>query len=1059
MANNSERTEHSKPYPAAQPKPDFPALEERVLEYWREHGIFEKSVEQRPRGAGGENEFVFYDGPPFANGLPHYGHLLTGYIKDIVPRYETLRGRRVERRFGWDCHGLPVEMETEKALGISGRRQIVEYGVDRFNSYCEATVMKYTKEWEAFVNRQARWVDFKNDYKTMDPEFMESVLWAFKRLWELGLVYEKYRVMPYSWACETPVSNFETRLDNAYRERQDPAVTVRLRLLTDSKVPRYLLIWTTTPWTLPSNLAVAVGSTVSYGVYAKDGAEYVLAVDAASRYASILTGAELVSTMTGAELVGLRYEPLYSFFESTPNAFVVLSGEFVNTEEGTGLVHMAPGFGEDDQIVCEANNIPIVCPVDDGGRFTSEVAPYAGIQVFDANPLIVRELKQRGALLKHETYVHNYPHCWRTDTPLIFRAVNSWYIRVTAIRDRLVELNSQIHWVPEHIRDGIFGNWLKEARDWSVSRNRFWGTPIPIWKSDNPAYPRVDVYGSLEELERDFGSRPKSLHLPEIDALVRPNPDDPTGRSMMRRVPEVLDCWFESGSMPFAQVHYPFENREWFESHFPADFITEYIAQTRGWFYTLVVLAGALFDKPPFRNCVCHGVVLDERGQKLSKRLKNYPSPEKVFSTYGSDALRWFLVSSPILYGKNLLIDQEGRVIAGASREALNPLWSAYSFFCLYANEEGHRASLGTYSQNPLDVYVLSRAHLLVRNVERAMAGYDIPEACKAIADFADVLNNWYIRRSRDRFWQEGWSEDKDAAFDTLYTALHVAARVASPFLPFTMEEVYRGLTDEESVHLSSWPAADHLPLDEKLVDSQDLLREVCSVALGLRAKRSLRVRLPLKSLTVAGPAARKLSGFESTIADEVNVKEVVFSTDIDQFGSEVLQVKKQLVGPRLGQSMAAILKAAAQHEWQRLPDGNVVIAGETIRPEEYEIAFVPKSGLHAATTKRAHLVVLLDTTTSPELEAEGAARDLTRYIQVARRDAGLAVGEPIEVAVEVSESMCRRLQPYVENVQRATIARKLTFATMENALHVAEIEIGTEKGRLFMRRLLQSDR
>ncbi|HSS11960.1 MAG TPA: class I tRNA ligase family protein, partial [Acidimicrobiales bacterium] len=554
-----------RPYPDVPSSPRLPDIEEEILASWAAEGTFLASIEQRPAGPEGANEYVFYDGPPFANGLPHYGHLLTGYVKDAVPRYQTMRGRRVERRFGWDCHGLPAETEAEKELGVSGRGPITEYGIERFNDYCRTSVLRYTREWERYVTRQARWVDFEHDYKTMDLTYMESVMWALKQLWEKGLLYEGYRVLPYCWECETPLSNFETRQDDAYRDRQDPAVTVAFAL--DNGVTVW--VWTTTPWTLPSNLALAVGPDLDYAVFERDGDRVVIGAGTVDKYQKELATATRIGTIKGTELVGCSYRPLFPYFAGTANAFRVLAADFVNTEEGTGVVHVAPGFGEDDQRAGEAAGIPVVAPVDDRGRFTAEVSDYEDLQVFDANAPIIRDLRERGVLVRHDSYVHSYPHCWRTDTPLIYKAVSSWFVQVTAIKDRMLALNQQITWVPAHVRDGAFGKWLDHARDWSISRNRFWGSPIPVWKSDDPRYPRIDVYGSLDELERDFGTRPKDLHRPAIDALVRPNPADPTGQSMMRRVTDVLDCWFESGSMPFAQVHYPFENREWFENHFP----------------------------------------------------------------------------------------------------------------------------------------------------------------------------------------------------------------------------------------------------------------------------------------------------------------------------------------------------------------------------------------------------------------------------------------------------------------------------------------------------------
>ncbi|MBV8690783.1 MAG: isoleucine--tRNA ligase, partial [Actinobacteria bacterium] len=793
----------------------MPKLEESILAFWADDGTFQASIDQRPAGPDGSNEFVFYDGPPFANGLPHFGSLLTGYVKDVIPRFRTMQGRRVERRFGWDCHGLPPEMQAEKELELGTKAEIVKYGVGKFNDYCRSSVLRYTQEWEQYVTRQARWVDFRNDYKTLDLSYMESVLWALKELWQKDLLYEGFRVLPYCWECETPLSNFETRQDDAYRERQDPAVTVTFQLHNDMSASGgtvdKILVWTTTPWTLPSNLALAVGPDIDYAIFEEDGTRYIIGEATVDKYEAQLANATRVGTIKGSELVGTRYTPLFPFFADAPNAFVVLSGDFVTTEDGTGTVHMAPGFGEDDQRVCEAAGITTVVPVDAQGKFTGEVPPYEGQVVFDANAPIIRDLKEAGALVRHDSYVHAYPHCWRTDTPLIYRAVSSWFVRVTALRERMLANNQLIDWTPEHIKDGAFGKWLEGARDWSISRNRFWGSPIPVWKSDDPAYPRVDVYGSLDELERDFGVRPTDLHRPAIDELTRPNPDDPTGKSTMRRVEDVLDCWFDSGSMPFAQVHYPFENQEWFEHHYPGDFIVEYISQTRGWFYTLHVLATALFDRPAFSSCMVHGVVLDDEGQKLSKRSRNYTDPLDAFDRIGSDAVRWFLVSSPILRGADQVVTEKG--IVEVIRRVINPLWSAWYFFALYANAEGRRATPRTDSTNTLDRYILAKTRDMVTTVTDRLDAYDLFGACEAFERYVDgALNNWYIRRSRPRFWRG----DADA-FDTLATVLETVLRVAAPLLPMVAEAAYKDLTGVRSVHLTDWPDADALPADHEL--------------------------------------------------------------------------------------------------------------------------------------------------------------------------------------------------------------------------------------------------
>ena len=1042
--------ETPRPYPEVDPSPDFPALEEGVLAYWADQGIFEASVQERPAGEAGANEYVFYDGPPFANGLPHYGHLLTGYIKDVVPRYRTMRGRRVERRFGWDCHGLPAEMQSEKELGVSGRQAILDYGIERFNAHCRTSVLKYTGEWERFVTRQARWVSFRDDYKTMDLPYMESVLWGFKQLWDKGLIYESYRVMPYSWAAETPLSNFETRLDNSYRTRQDPAITVAFELEPRSGDlgPMRVLVWTTTPWTLPSNLALAVGPEVDYGLYEVDGVLWVLGEAAAAKYAAELGEARPVGRLKGADLVGRSYRPLFPYFAQHPGAFRVLGGDFVDTEEGTGVVHMAPGFGEDDQLLCEANGIAIVCPVDDKGCFTPEVPDYEGLLVFDANKPIIRRLKDEGRLVRHETYEHNYPHCWRTDQPLIYRAISSWYVRVTAFRERLIELNRSIRWIPEHIRDGQFGRWLEGARDWSISRNRFWGSPIPIWRSDDPAYPRVDVYGSLDEIERDFGVRPTDLHRPFIDELTRPNPDDPSGQSTMRRVSDVLDCWFESGSMFYAQVHYPFENKQWFHDHFPADFITEYVAQTRGWFYTMHVLSTALFDAPPFRDCLCHGVVVDEDGQKLSKRKRNYPSPDEVFDRHGSDALRWFLCSSPILRGGDLAIDREGKGIGENVRLVLLPIWNAYSFFTLYANADGLRGTFRVEGYgNVLDRYVLAKTRAMVAEVGAAFEDYDLPAACGSIRGLLDALNNWYIRRSRPRFWGAEVDADKRDAYDALYTVLHVLTRASAPLLPLVSEAVYRGLTGERSVHLAPWPTPEELGAEAgELVADMDRVREVCSNALALREEHRLRVRLPLAGLRVAGAGAERLDAYAALIADEVNVKQVVTAGDVEELGRFDLRLNARALGPRVGPRMKELLAAVRGGDWSRSADG-VRVADLELEDGEWDLKLLPREGLEGVAVSAladSATVVALEVETTPELEREGLARDLIRQVQVARKNAGLHVSDRIRLRVDGPAEVKAAVEAHRGTLADQTLAETVSLEDLPEGgetLHRAKVE------------------
>ena len=1008
------------PYPDVPRQPDLPALEERVLAFWAADGTFSASVEQREAG---DNDFVFYDGPPFANGLPHYGHLLTGYVKDAVPRYQTMRGRRVERRFGWDCHGLPAEMEAEKELGISGHVEINKYGMARFNEACRTSVLRYTREWQAYVTRQARWVDFANDYKTLDLTYMESVLWAFKRLWEKGLVYEGYKVLPYCWECETPLSNFETRLDDAYRPREDPAVTVRFRLDSGEDV----LVWTTTPWTLPSNLALAVGEDIDYTVFEEEGGRRtILGAATAARYAGDLEGARPLGTVRGAELAGRSYTPLFPYFADTPGAFRVLVGDFVSTEDGTGTVHIAPGFGEDDQRLCEANGIPLVVPVDIHACFTSEVPDYEGLQVFEANPRIVADLEAAGVVVRAERYVHSYPHCWRTDTPLVYRAIGSWFVEVTAIKERALELNQDITWVPEHIRDGAFGKWLENARDWSISRNRFWGSPIPVWKSDDPAFPRVDVYGSLDELERDFGVRPDDLHRPGIDELTRPNPDDPSGNATMRRVEEVLDCWFESGSMPYAQVHFPFESVEWFQSHFPADFIVEYVGQTRAWFYNLHVLGTALFDSAPFRTCVVHGVILGDDGRKASKRLRNYVDPEEMFATYGSDAVRWFLLSSAVLRGQDLIFTRGG--VEEAVRRVIHPIWNTWHFFTLYANTDDHTARWRTDAAGLLDRYALAKGAQLVDDVTTRMDVYDLAGACAAVNAFLDALTNWYVRRSRDRFWRG----DADA-FDTLYTLLEVLCRTAAPLLPLVTEEIHQGLTGRRSVHLEDWVAPGQLPADPDLVAAMDRVRDVCSAAHSVRKAQGLRARLPLASLTVAAPDAEVLEPYRSVIADEVNVKEVHLTPDVESVGELRLQVVPGVLGPRAGAQVQQIIRAVREGRWNRREDGAVEVEGRVLADDEYSLRLVPRDGTAGRPLPGDAGMVALEVVLTPELEAEGLARDVARLVNEARKDAGLHVSDRISLVVGAPPDVAAAVEAHRSYVGEQALATRVDVDVLPN--------------------------
>ncbi len=1069
---------------AVVPTPRFPDIEAEILDFWREDDTFRASIARRE----GAPEWVFYDGPPFANGLPHYGHLLTGYAKDLFPRFQTMRGKKVDRVFGWDTHGLPAELEAMKQLGITEKRQIEEMGIAAFNAKAKSSVLEYTREWEDYVTRQARWVDFERGYKTLDTGYMESVLWAFSQLWDKGLAYEGHRVLPYCWRDETPLSNHELRMDDdVYKMRQDPSVTVTFPLVGAKAESLGLtgvraLAWTTTPWTLPTNFALAVGPEIAYVVVPggpagaadvhedrTEGAShrYLLAEELLGGYAKDLgygsaeeAHAAVERTLRGEELADVQYDRLFDYYADTEtwgthNAWRVLVDDYVTTSDGTGIVHQAPAYGEDDQRVTEAAGIPLIMSLDDGGRFLPQVTDVAGQLWMEANRPLIRLLRAEGRLLREASYEHSYPHCWRCRNPLIYKAVSSWFVRVTAIKDRLVELNEQITWAPENVKHGQFGKWLEGARDWSISRNRYWGSPIPVWKSDDPAFPRVDVYGSLADLERDFGRLPTNeagevdLHRPYIDDLTRPNPDDPTGRSTMRRIEDVFDVWFDSGSMPYAQVHYPFENREWFDSHAPADFIVEYIGQTRGWFYVMHVLSGALFDRPAFAGVACHGIVLGSDGQKMSKSLRNYPDVSEVFDRDGSDAMRWFLMSSSVLRGGNLVVTEEG--IRAGVREFLLPLWNAWYFFATYANAAGgpdgtgYTARWRTDSAHVLDRYILALTGDLVREVAGHLDALDSTMAAATLREFGEALTNWFIRRSRDRFWVGASDSDATSteAFDTLYTVLETVTRVAAPLIPLVAEKVWQGLTGERSVHLADWPDPDAFPAAEDIRTAMDAVREVSSVANGLRKKEGKRVRLPLSSLTVAVRGADALAQFEDILRDELNVKEVRLVELVDGLGesygiSQRLAVNARAAGPRLGKQVQHVIAGARAGIWT-VEDGTVIVDGVALEEGEYELT-LEAGGVQEGTAiallegsaERPGGFVLLDTVTTPELEAEGLARDVIRGVQDSRKAAGFEVSDRIRLQLLFTDQAdARAVADAFETAQVAAETLALDYAVV----------------------------
>jgi isoleucyl-tRNA synthetase len=1055
-----------------EPSVNFPALEQQILAYWQSDDTFQKSIDCREAGTDGANEFVFYDGPPFANGLPHYGHLLTGYVKDVIPRYKTMRGRRVERRFGWDTHGLPAELEAERELGITNKNEIDAMGVQEFNEACRRSVLKYTSEWEDYVNRQARWVDFQNDYKTLDINYMESVIWAFKELYKKDLVYEGYKVLPYCWHDQTPLSNHELRMDaEVYKDRTDQSVTVGVRL----KEPfenEIALIWTTTPWTLPSNFAIAVGHDIEYDCVVPSegnfkGQHLLIAKERVSAYKKELgENPEVIATFPGKKLIGTRYYPMFDYYNSPQqleklgdNAWTIVEGDHVTTENGTGLVHMAP-YGEEDMVILQREEIIPVAPVDEAGCFTDTVTDYKGQFIFDANKQILADFREvtgpfaridenkRPILIRQESTTHSYPHCWRCRNPLIYKPVSSWFVKVTKIKERMLELNKNINWTPEKVKDGQFGKWLENAIDWSISRNRYWGSPIPVWVSDNPKYPRVDVYGSIAELEADFGVKVTDLHRPFIDTLTRPNPDDPSGKSQMHRIEDVFDCWFESGSMSFAQVHYPFENAEWFESHFPGDFIVEYIGQTRGWFYTMHIMATALFDCNAFKNVMCHGIVLGDDGQKMSKSLRNYPDVDEVFKRDGSDAMRWFLMSSSILRGGNIKVTEEA--IRDATRRVLIPLWSSYYFFVLYTNASNNSAGYTARvlrareldSLPELDKYILAKTRTLVTDTETSMESYDIAGACMHIEAFLDVLTNWYIRNSRDRFWDED-----ENAFNTLYTVFRVLLRVMAPLAPLVTEKIWLGLGGKESLHLERFPNLkidremdQILRADDSLVATMDIIRSITSSTLSLRKKHAIRVRQPLQTLEVVTSfPASELEKYAHILQTELNIKDVKFSNlkhvSKEDYGIvDVLNVNARQLGPRVGALVQHVIKASKQGNWHAdgaqiavtLDDGRVI----ALETGEYEIKTVIQ-GAENEVSRDAVLLpdggfIVLDLGLTESLIHEGIVRDIIRDVQDARKNAGLDVADRIHLSLTLPADTIVAVEQFKELLTSETLTTDL---------------------------------
>lgn len=1050
----------------------FPAFEEAVLKYWKDQKIFDRVLSTKDK----RKWFGFYDGPPFATGLPHYGHLLAGTIKDMVPRYWTMRGYHVERRFGWDCHGLPVEFELEKTLNLSGSLAIRAYGVDKFNEACRGIVLRHTSDWRKTVERMGRWADMDNDYKTMNPEFMESVWWVFKELWNKGLVYQGKKVVPYSWRLTAPLSNFEASQN--YKSVQDPAITVLLPL--DEKPDEALMIWTTTPWTLPANLAVAVHKDFTYVKFpllnptASVKFAWVLRERAAD-YAKELDVSKEEDEKRGQDLVGKTYKPLFPFYENrkAAGAFRVIAGDFVSATDGTGMVHMAPAFGEDDFYACQREGIELVDPTNLEGNYTRELAhptiALEGKHVKDpaTDKEIIRLLKEAGRLLKQDTLQHNYPFCERSDTPLIYKAISSWFVAVEKVKDRMQEHNRGIHWVPGHIRDGRFGKWLENARDWCISRNRFWGTPIPVWTCGHCNHQLV--VGSRKELDALAGQAVPDLHSHFVDKIVADCPECKT-KGGLKRTPEVLDCWFESGSMPYAQVHYPFENQKAFEQQFPADFIAEGLDQTRGWFYTLTVLSTALFDKPAFKNCVVNGMVLAEDGKKMSKRLKNYPDPAAILEKYGADALRLYLMQSPGVHGEELRFSE--KFLVETMRAVLLPLWNSYQFFASYANIDdfnpSHWRNAPAIETRPrIDQWILALMKETEISVHKEMEAYELANVFPILSRFLDNLTNWYIRLNRSRYWETKGSEfsaDKHAAYSTLFEVLDRFGLLLAPYLPFFSEYLHSALhyglapaqlsghRDLPSVHERTYPMPTALSaLDRALIAEMAVAQRTILLGRSLRAEAKIGLRQPLQKMSIAGLSAEEIKLLrvqESRVLSELNLKELDFLNDATALVVESVKPNLKRLGSRIGKKMPELqsaLRAWGSKEIRAFEAaGKAVVAEVELGKEDLIIERKAAAGKCAGALEG--LVAELDTNLTPELKREGLMRELINRVQQRRKEMKLNLTDRIKVEYS-ADGLCAEILASEAKMPTALSQETLATAWVSSSEALGEKETFAEHG------------
>lgn len=1031
----------------------FAEAEKKILKFWQEKDIFKKSLDKTKKG----KNYIFYDGPPFATGLPHHGHIVASTLKDIVPRYFTMRGYYVDRRFGWDCHGLPIEQEIDKKFQMSANDFVALHGVKKYNDECRGIVDRYVNEWEKTIGRLGRWVDFKNDYKTMDLTFMESTWWVFKSIWDKGLIYQGNKIVPYSPALQTALSNFEAGQN--YQDIQDPAVTVLFR--TKSHPKTYLAAWTTTPWTLPSNLSLCVNPEIEY-VKIRDIEKDIFIIMAKARleaYKKIIKYEE-VETFSGEKLKGMQYEPLFSYYSelSTKGYFVVLTDDYVTISDGTGIVHQAPGFGEDDNRVMKSAGLTeVVVPLDPSGKFTAPVYDFAGKFIKEADKDIIKNLKDRGQLLHQSTIVHSYPMCYRTDTPLIYRAMPQWYLAVEKIKDKMIKANQQINWVPESIKEGRFGKWLENARDWAISRTRVWGTPLPIWINDTTG--NQICIGSIAELEKYTKVKVKDLHREYVDDLHFSIPGE---EGTYKRIPEVLDCWFESGSMPYSQLHYPFENEQIFKEGFPAEFIAEGLDQTRGWFYTLTVLSAALFDRPAFKNVIVNGMVLAADGKKMSKRLRNYTPPDELIETFGADALRLFLINSGLVRAEELRFTDEG--VKEMVRRALLPWFNSFKFFMTYARVDGWKTSSSNISksENILDQWIVSKLQTLIKNVNHEMEQYRLYNVVPELFNFIEDLTNWYIRLNRRRFWEEGMSPDKSAAYATLYSTLETLSRLMAPFTPFLSDHIYQELKVfggemDESVHLCSYPQSNEEHIKSTLELAVGRMQQVILLGRQKRISEGVKVKTPLKTLKVIHQDRALLSEMqklEEYIKIELNIKQVDYMSNESDF--VILSAKPNLpvLGKKLGKEMGQfknLIEKLSSKEVEKIENGEKVFLNNvSFDASEIIVLRTARPGTQAVTNRL--ITIDMDCTLDQELINEGLAREMVNRIQKTRKDLNLNVADRIDVTIFTSDELSKVFDKYKDYIASETlmvhsrISKESITNAMEHEIDDIKFEVLAKK-------------